>query len=108
MEKYRHAIRINPDHFWAYNNLAWILIDEDIDINEGLKLALKANQLHPDNGIIMDTIGWGFYKKGRYYQAVQWLSKAVDQNPRNSEWKGHLDLAKSELMEQRNHDSDPS
>jgi len=103
MVKYRQAIRINPDDFRAYNNLAWILIDKDIDVNKGLKLALKANELHPNNGIIMDTIGWGFYKKGRYNLAVQWLYKAVELSPRNWEWQEHLDLAKSELIKQRNH-----
>ena len=62
------------------NGIAWILIDRDLAIDEGLEIIDKALVLRPDNYIYLDTKGWGLYKQGKYREALELLEKALELN----------------------------
>ena len=73
---YRQGLALNPKNPARIHNLAWILIDKDINLEEGLELAEEAVKLDPDKYYILDTYGWGLYKQGRYEEALVALNKA--------------------------------
>jgi tetratricopeptide (TPR) repeat protein len=63
------------------NDLAWLLINHDINIDEGLKLINRALFIEPENPYYIDTKGWGLYKQGSIEQAQVMLKKAWDLLP---------------------------
>lgn len=58
----RQALFLESENPLWLNNLAWYLIYNDRNINEGLELVNKALELGPDNYEYLDTKGWGLYK----------------------------------------------
>jgi tetratricopeptide (TPR) repeat protein len=74
---YRKALEIMPDTPIAANNLAWLITENQGNLDEALHLAQKSvNQIHNSGGFY-DTLGWVYYKKGLYMPAVEQLKKAV-------------------------------
>ena len=78
---YRRAIKLAPEDHSAYGNFAWLLIDNDLDVEQGMVQAQKALELQPDNYSILDTYGWGLYKAGRYNEALDVLEKSWELRP---------------------------
>ncbi len=77
----RQALKLDPRNPEIMNDLAWFLIDNDIEINEGVDLIEKALELKPDNWYYLDTKGWGLYKQGRFDEALKVLKDAWDLRP---------------------------
>jgi tetratricopeptide (TPR) repeat protein len=73
---YRQALSSEPMAPNRMNNLAWFLIDNDRNINEGLALVDNALKLDPDNYIYLDTKGWGLFKQGKYREALELLQRS--------------------------------
>ena len=80
-ENYRHALSLEPERAGRLNNLAWFLVDNDRNINEGLELSDKALKLNPENYNFLDTKGWGLYKLGRKKEALENLEKSWNLRP---------------------------
>ena len=78
---YRQALILDPQNPTIMNNLAWFLIDNDINVDEGVDLIQKALELEPDDWYYLDTKGWGLYKQGRYEEALQVLNYAWEIRP---------------------------
>jgi tetratricopeptide (TPR) repeat protein len=84
-EKYhRQALSLEPKVSSLLNNLAWFLIDEDRNINEGLELVYRALKQSPENYEYLDTKGWGLYKNGKYKEALETLQKSWDLRMKNA------------------------
>jgi len=90
---YRKVIEINPDFAPAANNLAYILVSQDRDINEALMLAKKAKESLPEDPSVMDTLGWIYYKKGLYDSAIVEFSDSLEKLPNNATIHYHLGAA---------------
>jgi tetratricopeptide (TPR) repeat protein len=80
-EYYRKALTLEPENPERLNSLAWFLIDNDRNINEGLELIEKALESTPDYYNYLDTKGWGLYKKGKTEEALENIQKAWDLRP---------------------------
>ncbi len=74
----RQALLLDPRNPTIMNDLAWFLIENDINVNEGMDLIEKALDLDPDDWYALDTKGWGLYKQGKYEEALQVLNNAWD------------------------------
>jgi tetratricopeptide (TPR) repeat protein len=74
----RKALSLEPDNIEWMIILAYLLIDKDRNIKEGLELADKALKLAPDNFRSLHCKGWGFYKQGKYKEALEILQKSWD------------------------------
>ena len=77
-EYYRRALSLEPESPIRLNDLAYFLIDKELDINEGLKQVDKALELRPDYYDYLHTKGWGLYKQGKYQEALDMLQKSWD------------------------------
>jgi tetratricopeptide (TPR) repeat protein/Tfp pilus assembly protein PilE len=73
---YRQALSLDPINPYRMNNLAWLQIDNDRNINEGLGLIDNALKSEPDNYNYLDTKGWGLFKQGKYEEALEFLEKS--------------------------------
>ncbi len=72
------AIKLNPDYAEAYNYLGYMYIDRGKKLDKSIKLIKKAIEIEPENGYFIDSLGWGYYKRGMLDQAMFQLERAVE------------------------------
>ena len=105
-EYYRQALSLEPNSTVRMNTLAYFLIVNDRNINEGLGLIDNALELSTDNYNFLHTRGWGLYKQGKYQEALETLQKSWDlrreQAVYNHEAYLHLEEAKKAVASQKN------
>tara|TARA_Y100000590_G_scaffold437516_1_gene559253 strand:+ start:1768 stop:3486 length:1719 start_codon:yes stop_codon:yes gene_type:complete len=75
------SLEILPDQPHVLNYLAYSWIDKGINLDKGLEMLKKANQLREDDGYIIDSLGWAYYAKKNYIEAEQFLQRAVELLP---------------------------
>ena len=90
---YREALEINPTFAAAANNLAYILADQDKNLNKALELAQLAKEKLPSSPYVMDTLGWVYYKNDLYDLAIGEFSDALGKLPDNVDIVYHLGMA---------------
>ncbi len=90
---YRKALAIKSDFAPAANNLAWNLADRGKNIDEALGFAQTAKEHMPDSPSVMDTLGWIYYLKGSYLNAIAEFQDALQQQPDHPVINYHLGLA---------------
>jgi tetratricopeptide (TPR) repeat protein len=96
---YDRVFRADSSNVAVLNNLAYLLVDTGTDVDRGLQLAQKAEELAPDNPAVNDTIGWAYYHKALNTNAIQYLTKAAGNGtPR---MKSHLALAYIKIGERK-------
>jgi tetratricopeptide (TPR) repeat protein len=74
----KQVLALKPDHANALNYLGYTYADLGIHLDEAEKLVQKALTLKPDDGYITDSLGWIYYKQGRYQEALTYLLKAAE------------------------------
>lgn len=77
MARYEEAIRLDAAMAVAKNNLAWLLAENDGDLDRALDLAQEAKAALPDHPGIADTLGWVLYRKDIPSAAVGYLEKSL-------------------------------
>lgn len=77
----RDAYSLSPDNPKIINDLAYLLIDKELNIEEGLRLATEGLLIRPDDPILLHTLGWGLARSGRYQEALEVLNKSWDSRP---------------------------
>lgn len=96
---FKKAISLEPGNPNIYYIYAMSLIDNELNVEEGLKLIEAALELNPDNGTYLDTKGWGLFKQQKYEEALRFLEKAYEKIP-SFEIKAHIDSVKEALAKQ--------
>ena len=91
--QYRLALSVKPGFGPAANNLAYLLAIQDKRIDEALDLAKQAKDTLPADPRVMDTLGWIYYKKGLYDNAINEFSQSLEKIPHNAVVHFHLGLA---------------
>ena len=74
---YRRALEISPETSIAANNLAWLMANNEGNLDEALTLAQSVVGKNQSIAGYYDTLGWIYYKKELYSPAVKQLKKAV-------------------------------
>ena len=72
--KFKKAIDFKPNHI-LYNYLGYLLIDFDIDVDDGMKYVNLALKYEPNNSAYIDSLAWGFYKKKDCIKAKAQMDK---------------------------------
>ena len=91
--KYQRILGINARAAVAANNLAYIYLTDDTNLQEALQLAQKAKAAMPDDPDVNDTLGWAYLKNDLVQPAIDALQAAVKANPRHPEYQYHLGMA---------------
>ena len=87
---FQKALELYPDQPQVLNYLGYSWVDMNINLDEGLKLIQRAVDLRPSDGYIVDSLGWAFYRLGRYDDAVRELERAVGLMPADPVLNDHL------------------
>lgn len=73
----QQAINLSPDEPQTLNYLGYSYVDQGRNIADALKMLEKARSLKPYDGYIVDSVGWAYYKLGRYGEAAKTLEDAI-------------------------------
>jgi len=86
----RKALELQPDQPHVLNYLGYSWIDQGINLDEGMKMIKRAVEQRPDDGYIVDSLGWAYYRIGNYEDAVKNLERAIDLKPEDPTINDHL------------------
>ena len=85
-----HALELKPDQPLVLNYLGYSWIDRGENLERGLKMIEKAVELRPEDGYIVDSLGWAHYRMGDYAGAARYLEKATELVPEDPTINDHL------------------
>jgi tetratricopeptide (TPR) repeat protein len=86
----RKALQLQPEQPHVLNYLGYSWIDQGINLDEGMKMIKRAVDQRPDDGYIVDSLGWAYYRIGNYEDAVKNLERAIDLKPEDPTINDHL------------------
>ena len=89
---FKHALQLEPDQPDVLNYLAYSWVDQGLKehYNEATRMLERAVALRPNNGAIVDSLGWVLFRTGRYKEAVTTLEHAVELDPEDPVLLNHL------------------
>ncbi len=87
---FRKALELFPNQPQVMNYLGYSWVDRGENLQEALQMIRKAVEMRPQDGYIVDSLGWAYYKLGRYQDAVAELEKAVKLRPEDPTINDHL------------------
>ena len=92
-QTFERVMEIDPEAAIAANNLAWIYSEQDVNPEAALALAQTAKARLGEQPAVNDTLGWAYYRKGLYPQAVRFLQQAAKDAPNNALYHYRLGMA---------------
>ena len=72
------------------NYLGYSLVDQHLKLDEALDMLRRAVELRPRDGYITDSLGWAYYRLGRYEDATRELERAMELRPSDPVINDHL------------------
>lgn len=87
---FRKSLELSPDQANVLNYLGYSMIEMRINIPEAMDMIRKAVELQPNDGYIVDSLGWAHYHMGEYEEAVKHLERAVELQPADPIINDHL------------------
>jgi tetratricopeptide (TPR) repeat protein len=72
------AIALNPQNAAALNYLDYTYAEMGVRLDEAESLVRRALDIEPDDGFYVDSLGWVYYQRGDYRQALEHLERAVE------------------------------
>lgn len=87
---FRKALELRPEQPQVLNYLGYSFLQMQTNLDEALDLIQRAVDQRPDSGYIVDSLGWGLYRVGRYGDAVGHMERAVELMPVDPIVNDHL------------------
>jgi tetratricopeptide (TPR) repeat protein len=75
---FRMALELNPEQPQVLNYLGYTLVEKQEKLDEALSMIERAVAAQPDQGYIVDSLGWALYRLGRYEEAVGHMERAAE------------------------------
>ena len=89
-ELFKKVLADDPNNAAALNYLGYMLADKGMRLEEALGYIRKAVQLEPQNYAYLDSLGWAYFKLGKYTQAEENLRKAVERTQNDPTVLDHM------------------
>jgi Flp pilus assembly protein TadD len=87
---FKKALELNPDQPLVLNYLGYSWVDQGLNLEEAFKMLRRAVELRPNDGYIVDSLGWAHFKLGQYVEATETLEKAINLKPADPVLNDHL------------------
>ncbi|HUO54396.1 MAG TPA: tetratricopeptide repeat protein [Rhodoblastus sp.] len=84
------ALDLYPEQPLVLNYLGYSWVDQGVHLDEAFKMLRRAVELQPEDGYIVDSLGWAHYKLGHYDEAVKLLERAIELKPGDPTINDHL------------------
>lgn len=87
---FKKALQLNPKQPQVLNYLGYSWVDQGVNLVQALDMIKEAVAGAPNDGLIVDSLGWAYFRLGRYDEAVATLEQAVQMRPSDPEINDHL------------------
>lgn len=87
---FRAALVLQPDQPQVLNYLGYSLVERGEKLDEALGMIETAAAARPDNGAIIDSLGWVMFQLGQYEEAVGHMELAASLEPVDPVINDHL------------------
>lgn len=82
LDMMKQVIALNSSNATALNYVGYSYAEKGENLDEAEKLIQKALSVKPEDGMIMDSLGWVYFQKKEYAKALEWLERAVQKSPK--------------------------
>jgi Flp pilus assembly protein TadD len=87
---FKRALELSPEQAHVLNYLGYSWIDQGVNLDDGMRMIRRAVEQRPDDGYIVDSLGWAYYRIHNYDEAVKQLERAVELKPEDPTINDHL------------------
>ncbi|MBP1657762.1 MAG: tetratricopeptide protein [Bacteroidetes bacterium] len=87
---YEEALRLDPANHLVLNNYAYSLAERNLRLERALEMSRKAVEAQPENASYLDTIGWIYFRLGRFTEAETYVKQAISKGEANAVVYEHL------------------
>lgn len=87
---FRRSLALRPDQPQVLNYLGYSLVERREKLDEALDMIERAVSAQPGSGYIVDSLGWVYYRLGRFEEAVAPMEHAVALLPTDPIVNDHL------------------
>jgi tetratricopeptide (TPR) repeat protein len=84
------ALELFPEQPHVLNYLGYSWIDQGVNLDEGMRMIKRAVEQRADDGYIVDSLGWAYYRLGNMEEAVKQLERAIELKPEDPTINDHL------------------
>ncbi|MBI9103355.1 MAG: tetratricopeptide repeat protein [Spirochaetales bacterium] len=84
------ALKLDPDNANALNSLGYIMAEKDLDLDTAIAYCLAAVRISPNNWAYLDSLGWAYFKAGRFPEAREYLRKSMEASRGNKTVAVHM------------------
>lgn len=84
------ALDLFPDQPDVLNYLAYTWVDRGEHLDRSVEMLERAVEMRPESGYIVDSLGWVYFRLGRFEEAVEQLERAVSLDPTQGVIHDHL------------------
>ena len=89
-QAFRQLLQQDPNNAMTLNYLGYMMADHNQHLEESLELIQKALGVDPQNGAYLDSLGWVYFKLGKFEKAEENLRKAANKSPSDATVQDHL------------------
>ncbi|QDK43842.1 hypothetical protein DOM22_01025 [Bdellovibrio sp. ZAP7] len=72
----KKVLELDPNHVQGMNYLAFTWAEMNQNLEDAEKLARRATELEPQDGYVLDTLGWILYKQNKTVESIKFLEAA--------------------------------
>ncbi len=87
---FRTAVEMSGENPYVLNYLGYSLADRNESLEEAEQLIVKAVNQMPENGAFVDSLGWVFYRQGRFEESLEQMELAIKLEPLDPVVMDHL------------------
>jgi tetratricopeptide (TPR) repeat protein len=87
---FKRSLDLFPDQPHVLNYLGYSWIDQGINLDDGMRMIKRAVEQRADDGSIVDSLGWAYYRLGNMEEAVKQLERAIELKPEDPTINDHL------------------
>jgi Flp pilus assembly protein TadD len=84
------ALDLEVNQPYVLNYLGYSWVDKKMNLERAVKMIEKAVEQRPNDGYIVDSLGWAHYRTGNFESAARDLEKAVELRPEDPVINDHL------------------
>ncbi len=87
---FKKALTLAPDQPLVLNYLGYSWVDQHMNLDEAFAMLKRAVEQRPTDGYIVDSLGWAYYRLGRFEEATRILERAIELKPSDPVINDHL------------------
>ena len=90
IKEMEEVLKLDPNHADAMNFIGYSYVERGINLDKAEQLIIKAHNLKPRSGYIIDSLGWLYFRQDKFELAIKYLREAASLLPDDPTVLEHL------------------